>query len=260
MNIAAGDPPPHGSPISSTMSGCCRHGSRARRRAAARRNEIPRANTGRCGQRSRAPGGSAAGKIDRRTPRRVMPIGEESRRESCQVIPLGAEMIVDDVEKDGEAAGVARLDQMLSALPAGRSGAPAHRRTRRHIPNCGRRENRRPASARPRWRRAGKNGRDGLRRRRNRRCRRTCRDAVRKGRSPPSGGRASRRRSNINCRIDDLAGAVHTLRLVPRGRVGEGRAVDDIAIARARPARAVVSANQPGLWPSVDRRVPILEP
>src|SRR3954452_14793940 len=48
-------------------------------------------------------------KIDRRAPWRLMSVGEEIRRDRRQIIPLGAEVVVDDVEKHSEPARMARL-------------------------------------------------------------------------------------------------------------------------------------------------------
>src|SRR5258707_8593 len=41
----------------------------------------------------------------------VVPFGKEIRRDRVKVIPLRAEMVVDDVEENGEAARMAGLDQ-----------------------------------------------------------------------------------------------------------------------------------------------------
>ena len=46
----------------------------------------------------------------------MVPLGEEIAGDDVQVITLGAEMVVDDVEQDREAARVARLDQRLQIL------------------------------------------------------------------------------------------------------------------------------------------------
>src|SRR5437016_6760116 len=42
-------------------------------------------------------------------PRGMMPLREEIRRDCGEIVPLWAEMVVDDVEKNGEAAGMASL-------------------------------------------------------------------------------------------------------------------------------------------------------
>ena len=60
--------------------------------------------------------------IDRRAPRRVMPLGEEVAGDDVQVITLRSEMVVDDVEQDREAARVAGLDQRLQVLGAAVGG------------------------------------------------------------------------------------------------------------------------------------------
>ena len=54
--------------------------------------------------------------IDRVAPRRAMAAGEEVRRVGREVIPLGAEMVVDDVEQHGDAAAVRGLDEGLEIL------------------------------------------------------------------------------------------------------------------------------------------------
>ena len=54
--------------------------------------------------------------IDRGAPWRVVALGEEIGGDDVQVITLGAEMVVDDVEQDREAARVARLDQRLQIV------------------------------------------------------------------------------------------------------------------------------------------------
>jgi hypothetical protein len=45
-----------------------------------------------------------------------VPFGEKIRRYGREIIPLGAEVVVDDVEKDGEAADMAGLDELLQIL------------------------------------------------------------------------------------------------------------------------------------------------
>jgi len=56
------------------------------------------------------------GIVDRRTPGRVMPLGEEIGRDCVQVIPFRTEMVVDDVEQYRDAAFVAFIDQRLQLL------------------------------------------------------------------------------------------------------------------------------------------------
>ena len=53
-----------------------------------------------------------------------------------QVIPLGAEMVVDDVEQDREAARMARLDQRLQILGPAIGGSGRVTTARRHSPSC----------------------------------------------------------------------------------------------------------------------------
>src|SRR6185437_10829267 len=51
--------------------------------------------------------------VDRGTPGRVMAIGDEIRRVEMEIIALGAEVVVDDVEKYRETPPVAGLDEAL---------------------------------------------------------------------------------------------------------------------------------------------------
>src|SRR5262244_1477360 len=62
--------------------------------------------------------------VDGITPGRLVLAGEEGGGVAVQIVPLGSEMVVDDVEEHGEAAGVAGLDQSLQLLRthAGRVG------------------------------------------------------------------------------------------------------------------------------------------
>ena len=185
--------------------------------------------------------------IDRGAPRGVMALGEEVGRDRRQVITLGSEMVVDDVEQDREAARVAGLDQRLQIVgPAIARGG----REQLHAviaPVAVARETRAigissiavtPSSTR------------------SSRC------AIAPAKSPVRGERAEMQLVDddlfprpaapagvgpaIGAGVDDLAGAVHAIGLKARGRVGKAFAVDPIAIARARQPRvAVVSENQP---------------
>src|ERR1700730_655425 len=56
------------------------------------------------------------GEIDRGAPRRLVAAGEEIWSDRRQIITLGTEVVVDDVEKDCEAAGVTRLDEVLQVV------------------------------------------------------------------------------------------------------------------------------------------------
>ena len=55
----------------------------------------------------------AAAEIDRRTPRRVDVVAEERRRVAREIVPVRAEMVVDDVEKHHQAVAVRGIDQRL---------------------------------------------------------------------------------------------------------------------------------------------------
>ena len=55
-------------------------------------------------------------KIECCAPWRMVPLGEEIRRDRREIIPLRAEVVVDDVEENGEAALMASLDQPLEVL------------------------------------------------------------------------------------------------------------------------------------------------
>src|SRR3954470_18256859 len=52
--------------------------------------------------------------IQRQSPRRLVAVGE-IRSKLGEVIPLGAKMVINDVEEKGEAALVARVDQPLQS-------------------------------------------------------------------------------------------------------------------------------------------------
>src|ERR1700674_5903122 len=56
------------------------------------------------------------GKIDRGAPWRMVAAGREIRNDRRQIMALGTEVVVDDVEKDCEAAGVTRLDEALQVV------------------------------------------------------------------------------------------------------------------------------------------------
>ena len=55
-------------------------------------------------------------KIDRGAPWRLMAVGEEIGRDRRQIIPLGAEVVVDDVEKHSEPALVTGAHERLERL------------------------------------------------------------------------------------------------------------------------------------------------
>ena len=56
--------------------------------------------------------GAGAVEVDRRTPRRPVAVGEV-RTEGAEHVALGTEVVVDDVEDDGEAPVVAGVDEAL---------------------------------------------------------------------------------------------------------------------------------------------------
>src|SRR5262244_3518178 len=49
-------------------------------------------------------------------PRGMVPVGEEIRRDSGQVVSLGSKMVVDHVQKNGETASVACFDEVFERL------------------------------------------------------------------------------------------------------------------------------------------------
>src|SRR5258708_19311257 len=69
--------------------------------------------------------------IDGRAPRRVVALGEELGPVDVEVVPLRAEMVVDDVEEHGEAARMAGIDEPLQIL---RPTVAAVRRAAPHPP------------------------------------------------------------------------------------------------------------------------------
>ena len=56
------------------------------------------------------------GEVDRGPPRRLVALGKKIGRVPRQIISFRSEMIVDDIEEHGEAAGVAGFDQRLQPL------------------------------------------------------------------------------------------------------------------------------------------------
>src|SRR5262249_60231765 len=79
--------------------------------------------------------------VDGVTPGRLVLAGEEGGSVAVEIVPLGPEMVVDDVEEYGEAAGVAGLDQSLQLLrtPVGRVGGKEHDTAVAPPPPAGRR-------------------------------------------------------------------------------------------------------------------------
>ena len=132
---------------------------------------------------TKAPHLVAAGPVDvqARSPGRRVAVGEV-RTELAEVVPRRTEVVVDDVEDDADAPGVAGVDQALE--PVGPAVGVVRRAQVDAVvaPARGRRGTRRPAAARPRRRRGRRGGRGG--RWRPRRCprARTCRRAARRGR------------------------------------------------------------------------------
>ena len=107
-----------------------RRGSRAPRRAASRRSGTRAASTARSARRTRARRSRVlAVDVDRGAPRRVVALGEERLGVRVQVVALGAEVVVDDVEEHAEAARVRRVDERLELV--GRA-VRALRRERQH--------------------------------------------------------------------------------------------------------------------------------
>ena len=74
--------------------------------------------------------------IDRVAPGRLVTVGEKVAARRAQIVPVRAEVIVDDVEHHREAARVRRVDEGLEPLRAAvvRVGRIAERR---RIPSCG---------------------------------------------------------------------------------------------------------------------------
>ena len=54
--------------------------------------------------------------VDRRTPRRAVALGEERRRILREIVSLGSEMVVDDIDEHHQPAAVRRLDQKLEVV------------------------------------------------------------------------------------------------------------------------------------------------
>src|SRR5712691_7828887 len=57
-----------------------------------------------------------SGEINRGAPWRLVAVGKEIWSDCRQIITLGTEVVVDDVQKDCEAAGVTRLDEALQVV------------------------------------------------------------------------------------------------------------------------------------------------
>jgi hypothetical protein len=56
------------------------------------------------------------GEIRRGAPRSTVSLGKELRCDRRQVVTFGTEVVVDDIEEDGEPAGMAGLDEPLQLL------------------------------------------------------------------------------------------------------------------------------------------------
>ena len=82
--------------------------------------------------------------VDGGAPRGRVPVVEVSA-ELGQVVPLRAEVVVDDVEEDREPRGMASIDQPLQAVADRRRCSVPRRAARRRSPSCGRPETDRPA-------------------------------------------------------------------------------------------------------------------
>ena len=67
-------------------------------------------------KKSRTVRAALAVEVDRRAPRRLVPLGEELRRVRVQVVAFGAEVVVDDVEQHHEPARVRGVDEALQIL------------------------------------------------------------------------------------------------------------------------------------------------
>ena len=199
------------------------------------------------------PAALVAVEVDRAPPGGRVPGAEELGRVESQVVAVGPEMVVDDVEEHGEAAGVAGLDERLersgTAVSAlGCEGehavvtpAPASRKiTERHELDGGDSESGQVIEARRRGveRPLGREGSDV--------------ELVENQllpRAPPPSAVGPLE----GLRIDHLARPVDVVRLKARGRVGhETLAVDAVAIPAAGTPVRHLDAD-PALGISLDR-------
>ncbi len=185
--------------------------------------------------------GAAVGavEVDRRTPRRAVPLSEELRRVAVQVIALRAEMVVDHVEQHRQSmlmsCGYQGLEILRAAVTAVRGilqhavvapaafagkGGERHELDGRDAEACQMPEARRDRSV-------------GARR-----VEGTDVQFV-DDRARPRRGTPVCVRPRIGIRIDHLARAVYSLRIETRGRVCDLLcSVDAVAIERARLRRA----------------------
>ena len=174
-------------------------------------------------------------KIERCAPWRVVPLGKEIRRDCREIISLRAEMVVDDVEKNGEATRVTGLDQPLQVVGPAIAGrrrvkigaviapaAGAGKLGDRHQLDRGGAEVTNMVEVPDR---AGEIAslREGAEME-------FVQDDLLPGTAAPFGGPPE-----IRTGIDDLARTVNAFRLAARRRVGIRIAVDDITVARAWP-------------------------
>src|SRR5215831_12104138 len=176
--------------------------------------------------------------IDRGAPRCLVAFAEEIRSDRRQIIAFGAEMIVDDIEKDRQAARVACLNKLLQRV---RRTVLRRRGIEKHavitpIVTAGKRSDRNQLD----------------------RGRAELDDMIEMldspGEAAAAGESAEMQLVNDNLfptaaapagiapiihpRIDDLARTVHALGLIARSRVRKGPAVDEVTIVRPRPGDA----------------------
>src|SRR6516162_2776152 len=176
--------------------------------------------------------------IDRGAPWCLVAFAEEIRSDRRQIIPLGAEVIIDDIEKDRQAARVACLNKLLQRV---RPTVLRRRGIEKHAvvtPITAARKR----SDRHQLDRGGAELDDMI----------EMLDSP--GEAAGPGERAEMQLVNDNLfpataapvgiapiirpRIDDLARTVHTLGLTARSRVWKGPTVDEVTIAHSRPGHA----------------------
>ena len=183
--------------------------------------------------------------IDGAAPRRGEVVAEEARRVGGEIVPVRAEVIVDDVEEDHEAEAVRGIDEGLQLV---RRAVAAGGRERQHAVVA-------PVA------RAGKfvdrhqlDGRDSQRREAGQRCLDAGEAAEKAGMQLVEDGLAPRPAAPsgmlpaIGAGIDDQARPVDVIGLGARGGIGHRQAIGQaIAVARAR------AAGRLGLEPALGR-------
>ena len=79
--------------------------------------------------------------IDRLAPVVVVAVSEISRGEQVEIVSVRAEMVVDDVEDDGDPEGMGTVDEAAEIVGLGRKAGSGRRGRRRHSPSRTGREN-----------------------------------------------------------------------------------------------------------------------